>query len=235
MKKDIHRASERGTTEAGWLHSKHSFNFGNYYNPYRMGFGTLLVLNDDTVEPGQGFGTHHHENMEIISIVLEGALEHKDSMGGHGIIKANEIQVISAGSGIDHSEFNHSKTKNVKFFQIWIEPKERNLKPRHNQKKFLPKDRKNRLQVVVSGNKSDKALYIHQDAKLSIGSLDKGKKISYSVTPQNGAYIFVIKGNIEVDNEKLNEKDAIAISDTKTIDIAALSDSEILVIDVTLN
>ena len=136
MKIEVHKAEERGTSEHGWLHSKHSFSFADYYNPEKMGFGKLRVLNDDIVDPGQGFGTHHHDNMEIVSIVLEGSLEHKDNAGNHGVIKTGDIQRISAGSGITHSEYNHSKKEKVNFLQIWIETKEHNIKPSYEQKNF---------------------------------------------------------------------------------------------------
>jgi len=231
MKKVVHRADERGTAEHEWLHSKHSFSFADYYNPERMDFGKLRVLNDDIVEPGQGFGTHHHENMEIVSIVLDGALEHKDSTGNHGVIKKGEIQRISAGSGIMHSEYNHSKKEKVNFLQIWIYAKEQNIKPSYEQKNFNWK--KNELKLVVSGNKKDGALYIHQDAFFSLGNLDKNKTIEYNLKEKNnGVYIFVIKGNITVGDEKLKDRDAIGISKMDKLKIAANKNAEILLIEV---
>src|SRR3989344_3753779 len=175
MKIKIQHSSERGSTELGWLHSRHSFSFGNYYNPRRMNFGFLRVLNDDIVEPGKGFGMHFHDNMEIISIVLEGALEHKDSMGNHGVIKAGEVQRISAGTGISHSEFNHSYKEKVHFLQVWIEPKETSLRPNYEQKRFDLKN--NKLTTIVSGSKNKNTTYINQDAYFLIGNFDKNKTI----------------------------------------------------------
>ena len=169
----IYPADERGTTELGWLHSRHGFSFGNYYNSKRMGFGLLKVFNDDIVEPGKGFGAHFHDNMEIVSIVLEGALEHKDSMGNHGIIKSGEIQRISAGTGISHSEFNHSGKDRVHFLQIWVIPKETGIKPSYEQKSSELK--KNKFIDAVSGGKNKDSIYMHQDANFSLGNFDKNK------------------------------------------------------------
>src|SRR3989344_7378287 len=192
MKINTQKSEYRGATEIGWLHSRHSFSFGNYYNPKRMGFGLLRVLNDDIVEPGKGFGAHHHDNMETISIVIEGALEHKDSMNNHGVIKSREVQRISAGSGISHSEFNHSGKEKVHFLQIWVEPKEMGLKPGYEQKNFS-KIKKNELAEIVSGNKNGKSIYIHQDAYFSIGYFDNGKEINYKLKNDgNGIFVFAI-------------------------------------------
>lgn len=229
---NIHRSGERGRTELRWLHSRHSFSFGNYYNPERSGFGLLKVLNDDVVEPGKGFGTHFHDNFEIVSIVFEGALEHRDSMGNHGVIKAGEIQRISAGAGISHSEFNHSAKERVHFLQIWIEPKEKGIKPGYEQKSFS-KLKKNELIKVISGNKGKDEMYIHQDAHFSIGNFDKSDKAGYKLSnPKNGVFIFVVDGKIKVENKTLEEGDSAEITGAREIVFKAEEDSKILVIEV---
>jgi hypothetical protein len=236
MKKVIYKSSERGKTELGWLHSLHSFSFGGYYNQDKMGFGLLRVLNDDTVEPGEGFGTHPHNNMEIISIVLNGALEHKDSMGSGSVIYNGDVQVMSAGTGVTHSEFNHSKTELVKFLQIWIIPNERNIKPRYDQKHFDFKNLKNEIITVVSGEISDSKMFIHQNAAISIGSMEKGKELSYkNLYRENGIYLFVLEGSINLDNELLNERDAIGLYDTDGINFSASSNTNFIIIEVPLN
>ncbi len=235
MKKVIYKSSERGKTELGWLHSLHSFSFGSYYNPDKMGFGLLRVLNDDTVEPGEGFGTHPHNNMEIISIALSGALEHKDSMGSGSVIYKGDVQVMSAGTGVTHSEFNHSETKPVKFLQIWIIPNERGLKPRYDQKHFDLKNLKNEIITVVSGEKSDSKMFIHQNAAISIGNIEKGKEISYNnFYKGNGIYLFVLEGSINLDNEYLNERDAAGIYDTDKFSFSASSNTNFIIIEVPL-
>ena len=234
MKISIERSDERGTTELGWLHSRHSFSFGNYHNPKRMGFGVLRVFNEDIVEPGKGFGTHFHDNFEIVSIILEGALEHKDSMSNHGIIPSGDIQRISAGTGISHSEFNHSSNEKVHFLQIWIEPNDRNIKPSYEQKSFLIN--KNRLVKVVSGIKNKDTIYIHQDANFSLGNFDKNKTISYKLNnSKHGVFVFVIEGKIEVDKSKLEKDDAAEITETEILKIKSNERSQILVIEVPLS
>ncbi len=233
MKIEIHPSSERGVAEHGWLHSKHSFSFADYYNPNRMGFGVLRVINEDIVEPGRGFGAHSHDNMEIVSIVLDGALEHKDSMGNHGIIPAGDIQRMSAGTGVTHSEFNHSKTDVVHFLQIWVYPKERNIKPSYEQRSFPPELRKNKLLPVVSGIKSEGSVYIHQDAVFLIGSLDEGVTVSHGInSPNHGVYVFVIKGGINIDGKNLGDGDAVGITDTDVVKIKANRETDVLVIEV---
>ena len=233
MKISVQRSAERGSTEIGWLHSRHSFSFGNYYNPKRNGFGLLRVINDDIVEPSKGFRTHFHDNFEIISIVLEGALEHKDSMGSHGIIKAGEVQRISAGTGISHSEFNHSHKEKVHFLQIWIVPKEIGIKPGYEQKKFDLK--KNKLIVVVSGEKSKNLIYIHQDACFLIGNFEKNKIIGYKLNnPKNGVFIFIIDGNVDIENNKLETGDSAEITDAISLKFKTNERSKVLVIEVPL-
>ena len=215
MKTIIHKANERGIAEFGWLHSRHSFSFGRYYNPEKMGFGLLRVLNDDIVEPGEGFGKHPHDNMEIISIVLYGELEHKDSMGTGSVIKTGDVQVMSAGNGITHSEFNHSDERKVNFLQLWIIPKERNIKPRYDQKNFPLADRKNKIKTVVSGIEPDGVLTIHQNASISLGNFEKKQEVNYKIQyPGNGAYLFILNGNIKLNGHTIAGKDAIGIFDT---------------------
>ena len=210
----IHKAEERGATELGWLHSKHSFSFGNYYSPKRIGFGLLKVLNDDIVEPGKGFGRHFHDNMEIVSIVLEGSLEHKDNMGNHGIIKAGEVQRISAGTGITHSELNGSSKEKVHFLQVWVEPKEAGIKPSYEQKKIDLK--KNELVEVVSGKKNKDMIYIDQDAVFSIGNFDKNKTIGYKLNnPRHGIFVFAVSGEIKIEKDRLQKVDSAEITDVR--------------------
>ena len=233
MKKTIHRNEERGKTDIGWLKSRFSFSFSNYYNPKRIGFGKLVVLNDDVVDPKKGFGEHPHSNMEIISIPTFGRIAHKDSTGVEEIVKPGEIQVMSGGSGIIHSEYNPSDKEKVKFFQIWIEPKEQNIKPRHDKKNFELD--KNKLITVVSGEKNSKNLYIHQDAKISLGKFDKGNEIGYNIKENNGAFIFLIEGEIEVEGEKINKRDSIEISETKKVEIKTIQDSYLMIVEVPMN
>ena len=236
MKKILQRANERGVAEHGWLHSRHSFSFAHYYNPDKMGFGLLRVLNDDTVEPGKGFGTHAHNNMEIISIVLEGALEHKDSMGSTSVINKNDIQVMSAGTGITHSEYNLSKSDIVKFLQLWIIPKEQNIKPRYDQRSFPENERTNQLITVASGDKNMDALYIHQNAEINLGVLEAGKTINTKLTFRgNGFYLFVIEGDLLVVDKKLERRDSIGIWEADEITIKAETDAKFVVVEIPMN
>jgi len=236
MKKIIHRAEDRGKAEHGWLHTKFSFSFSEYYDPEKMGFGLLRVLNDDIVEPGKGFGMHPHNNMEIITIILDGELQHKDSMGNGSVIKKNEVQVMSAGSGILHSEFNPSGTDKVSLLQIWIYPKEKNIKPRYNQKKFDPSERDNKIQTVVSGISKNGALYIHQDASLSLINLEKDLSIKYeNFKKGNAIYLFLIDGQVQIDDEDLFRRDAVGINGTDEISILAKEKSDILLIEVPMD
>ncbi len=236
MKKIIHKADERGIAEHGWLHSKFSFSFAEYYNPMKMGFGLLRVLNDDIIEPSEGFGKHPHNNMEIITIMLQGELEHKDSSGSGSVIGPGEIQVMSAGTGILHSEFNHSQLDLVNLLQLWIIPKERNIAPRYDQKLFPLDEIKNSLLKVVSGTKSNDTLYIHQNAAISLGKLDKGNKLVYNFSYKgNGVYLFVIKGNVSIDGAELNARDSAGIYEVDNFEISALTDSEFVFIEVPMN
>ncbi len=236
LKKVIHKANTRGYADHGWLKSRHTFSFANYYDPKRNHFGLLRVLNDDIVEGGMGFGTHPHDNMEIVSIPLKGALAHRDSAGHHQVIKTGDVQIMSAGSGIAHSEYNHSETEEVNFLQIWVFPKERNIQPRYEQKTFPVSERHNRFLTVVSPEKANGELWINQDAYFSLGRFDAGQQTSYPVSKKgNGIYLFVIEGKIEIDDEVLDRRDAIGITETDSIQLKALTSSEILIMDVPMN
>lgn len=233
MKTIVHRAETRGMADHGWLKSYHTFSFASYYNPERMNFGLLRVLNDDTVAAGMGFGKHPHDNMEIVSIPLKGSLEHQDSMGNKMVIGLNEVQIMSAGSGVRHSEYNHSKTEEVKFLQIWVFPKERNIEPRYEQKVFSPEDRKNKFKTVVSPYKEDGSLWINQDAYFVLGDLDGGKALTYTLNDKShGVYLFVLEGSVEAGGEKLNRRDAIGISETESFEVKASENAEVLLIEV---
>ena len=236
MKKILHKADTRGYFNFGWLKTNHTFSFGNYYNPERVNFGTLRVLNDDIVAAGQGFGTHHHNDMEIVSIPLSGSLAHKDNTGIEKAIVPNEVQIMSAGTGILHSEYNHSKDKETNFLQLWIFPDKKGHKPRYDQKSFNPEGRKNKLLNIVSPNKNNGNLWLNQDAYLSMTDLEKNKSINYTLkTSGNGVYIFLIDGNISVGGESLSKRDGIGIRETEEISIKANEDSQILLIEVPMN
>ncbi|MCO6148769.1 pirin family protein [Flavobacterium sp. NRK1] len=230
----LHKAETRGHANHGWLDSHHSFSFANYYNPDRMHFGVLRVLNDDRVDAGMGFGTHPHDNMEIISIPLEGDLEHKDSMGNTAIIKKGDIQVMSAGTGIYHSEYNKNKDKLTKFLQIWVYPNKKNVTPRYDQITLKESDRHNKLQQILSPNPKDEGVWIHQDAWFHLGRFDKNFTANYKLKKSgNGIYAFVIKGDVNIGNIKLNQRDALGIWDTNAIKITAnTQDAELLLIEV---
>lgn len=233
MKKTLHKANSRGLANHGWLLSRHTFSFAGYYNPDRIRFGLLRVLNDDIVQPGEGFGTHPHDNMEIVSIPLKGELAHRDSEGHEKVIYTHDVQIMSAGSGLTHSEYNHSKKDEVNFLQIWVFPKERNIRPRYDQRTFAPEKRINKIQTVVSPENSEDALWINQDAYFSLAKQEEGKELEYLINHKgNGLYVFVIEGSIEIEGEKLERRDAIGLEDIESVNIKALSDSDILLIDV---
>lgn len=236
MKTEIHKAESRGDANHGWLHSKHTFSFANYHNPARMNFGVLRVLNDDSVDAGMGFGTHHHDNMEIISIPLEGDLEHKDSMGNKTVIKSGDIQVMSAGSGISHSEYNKNPDKPVKFLQIWVIPNKRNVEPRYDQISLNTEDRHNKLQQIVSPNPEDEGVWIHQNAWFHLGKFDKDFTTTYSVKGNgNGVYVFILSGDVLINDQKLNARDGYGIREVDTFKISADTDAEILLMEVPMN
>jgi len=235
----IHKSVERGKADHGWLKSFHSFSFASYYHPEKTNFGVLRVLNDDTVAPGMGFGTHPHANMEIISIPLEGELEHRDSMGTIQTIKKGDIQVMSAGSGIEHSEYNNSRVNPVKFLQIWIIPNVKNIEPRYGQISIHENEKRNKLKLLIAPQNSQKSeLWIHQDVWFYLGNFDENKSINYELKNElNGVYLFVLSGRIKTqDYELLNERDAIGIWKEKTFRFEALeNNSEILLMEVPLD
>lgn len=232
MIKTIHRAESRGHADHGWLNARHSFSFANYYNPEKIRFGTLRVLNDDIVQPGEGFGTHPHDNMEIVTIPLRGELAHKDSTGNKEVIRPDEVQIMSAGSGLTHSEYNNSKTDEINLLQIWVFPKEKNIKPRYDQKLFEKSEKINKIKTVVSPVDKD-ALWINQDAYFSLSSLDKDTSVDYQFkTKGNGLYVFLIEGKIEIAGEILGRRDAIGLEQIESIELKALEKSEVLLIEV---
>jgi len=233
----LHKANSRGHANHGWLDSHHSFSFANYYNPDRMHFGVLRVLNDDRVDAGMGFGTHPHDNMEIISIPLEGDLEHKDSMGNTAVIKKGDIQVMSAGTGIYHSEYNKNKDQLTKFLQIWVYPNKKNVTPRYDQITLNEADRHNKLQQILSPDVNDEGVWLHQDAWFHLGKFDKDFSTEYKLRKSgNGIYAFVIKGDINIGSVTLNERDALGIWDTASINITAnAQDAELLLIEVPMS
>lgn len=230
----IHKSESRGHADHGWLESYHTFSFANYYNPERMHFGVLRVLNDDRVAPGMGFGTHPHDNMEIISIPLEGDLEHKDSMGNVAVIRNGDIQVMSAGTGITHSEYNRNKNQEVKFLQIWIFPNKKNVSPRYDQITLDKADRNNKFQQIISPNHDDEGVWIHQDAWFHMANLSAGKSIDYSIKrTQNGAYFFILSGNVTINGQDIGTRDGMGIWNIEApIRVQANSDAEILLMDV---
>ncbi len=234
MQKMIYRENNRGHVDFGWLKSAHSFSFGQYFDPDKMSFGALRVLNDDQVEGGQGFDRHDHNNMEIVSIPLEGALVHQDSMGNGRTIQTGEVQIMSAGTGVQHAEFNADQKDLVKFLQIWVMPNETGLKPRYDQKSFLQLDRHNKFVTIVSPDKMDyNAVHIHQDAYFNLADIEAGKKIDYTVhSERNGLYLFVLEGKALVESETLSRRDAIGLYETEKISIEAYYDTSLLLIEV---
>ncbi len=233
MKTILHQADSRGRANHGWLNSHHTFSFANYYDPTRMNFGMLRVLNDDVVDGGKGFGTHPHDNMEIISIPLQGDLEHKDSMGNVAVIKQNDVQIMSAGTGIHHSEYNKNPDTKVNFLQIWIFPKEKNIQPRYQQLTFNPEDRLNKLQQVVTAVKDEEGVWINQDAWFHLGNLKKGFKTDYVVKKKgNGVYAFVLVGDVTINDQHLHKRDGFGIWHVDTFSVVADGDAQILLMDV---
>lgn len=231
----LHKANTRGHNSFGWLNSFHSFSFGHYYNPERMHFGALRVLNDDTVAAGMGFGKHPHDNMEIVSIPLSGDLHHQDSTGRNEIIRQHDVQIMSAGSGIAHSEMNANKDHQVKFLQIWVMPKELNITPRYEQKSFKPEDRANQILTVVAPDNKD-AVWINQDAWFSLANFEAGKNDEYFLRQMdNGVYVFVINGTVTINDIVLNERDGLGIWDISSVKIEANTHTELLLIEVPMN
>ena len=236
MKTILHKAGDRGSADYGWLKPNYYFSFAQFHNPEKVHFGLLRVLNDDFIAGGGAFGTHPHDNMEIVTIPFTGALEHKDSTGGQGIIKAGDIQIMSAGTGVQHSEANASKTEPVTLFQVWIFPKQRNIKPRYDQRNFDINDRLNNWQVVVSPIEADKALWINQDARFSLTKLEAGKSLQYeNAFKGNGVFLVNISGVVTVDDKTLQKRDALGISDSDSFTITASEDAELLAIEVPMH
>ncbi|WP_434035875.1 pirin family protein [Formosa sp. 4Alg 33] len=236
MKTILHKADSRGFANHGWLQANHSFSFANWYNKDRMNFGALRVLNDDIIAPKMGFGTHPHKNMEIITIPLKGELKHKDSMGNTWeSVLPGEVQVMSAGSGVEHSEINGSIDEHLNLFQIWVMPNKENVAPRYEQKTFDVSNRQNKLQTLVTSidEDHDGSLKIHQDAKISRIDLDAEKEFSYNLKSEHhGAYVLVIHGTIEIENTELETRDAIGVSETETFKITSKSQASVLIIEV---
>ncbi|MEL4307863.1 pirin family protein [Joostella sp. CR20] len=238
MKKTLYKANTRGHANHGWLNAYHSFSFANYFDPQRMNFGVLRVLNDDTIAPGMGFGKHPHDNMEIITIPLSGDLEHEDSMGNKEVIREGDVQSMSAGTGIMHSEYNKNLNKELKLLQIWLMPKERNVTPTYDQISLKLEDRKNKFQQIVSPNKNDAGVTINQDAWFNITEMDEGKTLEYKLhNPENGVYAFVLEGDVSINEEKLNRRDALGIEEVDTLNIVADTSTKLLLMEIpmTLN
>lgn len=233
MKFELYPAAERGIADHGWLKSRHTFSFASYYNPERMHFGKLRVLNDDHVEAGMGFGTHPHDNMEIVSIPLEGALEHRDSMGNVSVIKEGDIQIMSAGTGVTHSEYNKSQTEAVKFLQIWIFPNVRNMPPSYDQISLNKEDYTNSLRTIVSPTEREGAVHIKQDAWFSLGEFTEEQEVTYELNKEdNGVFLFVLKGNASVEGNVLAERDAIGIWNASEIKIEPMNGCKLLLMEV---
>ncbi len=229
----LHNANTRGGANHGWLIANHSFSFGNYYNPDRMNFGCLRVLNDDYIAAGKGFGTHGHDNMEIITIPLEGDLEHKDSMGNTAVIKKGDIQILSAGTGIQHSEYNKNTDQPTKLLQIWVLPQLRNIEPSYDQISLSLADRHNKLQQIVSPNKDDEGVHINQNAWFYLANFDTDFNTTYNIkSTKNGVYIFIISGNLTVNNIELNTRDGFGIWDVDSITLNAKTNTEFLIMEV---
>jgi quercetin 2,3-dioxygenase len=228
----VRRSNDRGLARHGWLTSRHTFSFANYYDEKQMGFRDLRVINEDTVEPGRGFGAHQHDNMEIISIVMEGALAHRDSTGGDGVLRRGEVQRMSAGTGVVHSEFNGSEEEKVHFFQIWIVPGKRGIQPGYEQKMFPLEERKGRLRLLVAPGGRDGALDIHQDALLYSAILENGQSVEHKLEAGRGAWIQVARGSVDVNGTKLTAGDGAAIENETLLKITAADAAEILLFDL---
>jgi redox-sensitive bicupin YhaK (pirin superfamily) len=232
----LHKADTRGHADHGWLNAYHSFSFASWYNPERVQFGALRVLNDDTVAAGMGFGTHPHDNMEIITIPLEGDLAHKDSMGNTEIIRNGDVQVMSAGTGVQHSEFNPNKDQRTKLLQIWVFPNQKNVEPRYQQITLDPQERNNKLQQILSPNAEDAGVWIHQDAWFHLGKFDKGVITTYSLKKEgNGVYAFILSGNVTIDGQELETRDGFGIWDINALAIEANTDAEFLLMEIPMH
>lgn len=229
----LHKAHTRGHANHGWLDAHHTFSFASYFDPNRIQFGVLRVLNDDIIAPGMGFGTHPHDNMEIITIPLEGDLAHKDSMGNTETIKHGDVQVMSAGTGILHSEFNPNDDKRTNLLQIWLFPNQRNVTPRYDQITLNVSERHNKLQQILSPDPNDEGTWIHQDAWFHMGNFDTGFSTNYQFKKEgNGLYIFVIKGDVKINDQELNIRDGFGIWNTNQVSITASSNAEVLLMEI---
>jgi redox-sensitive bicupin YhaK (pirin superfamily) len=226
------KSSQRGSADHGWLQSNHSFSFGHYYNPNEMGFGPLLVINEDRVQPSRGFGTHSHDNMEIISYVLSGALEHKDSMGNGSVIHYGDVQRMSAGTGVQHSEFNHSSSERVHFLQIWITPDVTGIEPGYEEKHFDSASKMGNLRLIASADGRDGSVLIHQDAKIFASILNADDYVKYDLASGRTAYVHLIRGQIEINGIKLSAGDALKISEESLIEFKNAADAELLLFDL---
>lgn len=228
----IRKADDRGHAEHGWLDSRHTFSFADYHDPDHMGFRTLRVINEDRVQAGQGFGTHPHRDMEILSYVLEGALEHKDSMGTSSVIRPGEVQRMSAGTGVQHSEYNSSRSESVHFLQIWIFPEKKDLKPGYEQKAFPAAERTNALRLVASRNGRDGSLTIHQDADLYMTLLTPGGKVSHLLAPGRFAWVQIARGSVSLNGRPMQAGDGASVDGEPALELAATGDAEVLVFDL---
>lgn len=236
MKTEFHTADSRGHANHGWLESYHSFSFAQYYNPQRMQFGTLRVLNDDRVAAGMGFGTHSHQNMEIISIPLQGDLEHKDSMGNIAVIREGDVQVMSAGTGVAHSEYNRNKDQEVRFLQIWVLPRQANVSPRYDQISLEPGRLKNNFYTILGPEEKHDGLWIHQDAWFHLGHFEAGKSASYSWrNPDHGLYIFLLEGQVDIGEYSLKRRDALGVWEASAVDLEFTEDSQVLLMEVPMS
>lgn len=233
MKTVLHKANTRGHANHGWLNSHHTFSFAGYHDPSRMHFGVLRVLNDDEVAPGRGFGAHPHDNMEIISIPLEGDLEHKDSMGNTTVIKEGDVQVMSAGTGIQHSEYNKNDDQAVKFLQIWVFPNQRNVEPRYDQISIREIEKSNTFYQVLSPNPDDEGVWVHQDAWFHLGKFDADATDTYTLKKEgNGVYAFILDGEVEINGQKLEKRDGFGLWEVEDFDFKSLTDSQVLLMEV---
>jgi redox-sensitive bicupin YhaK (pirin superfamily) len=228
----IRRSNERGYADHGWLKSYHSFSFADYYDPRHVEFGPLRVINEDRVAAGQGFGTHGHRDMEIISYVLEGELAHKDSLGNGSTIRPGDVQRMSAGRGVQHSEFNPSNDKGVHFLQIWIQPNERSVAPSYEEKRFGAEDKRGRLRLIASADRADGSVFIHQDARVYAGLFDGEESAALAIAPQRGAYVHVARGAVRVNGETLNAGDAIELTETREVKLDHGAGAEVIVFDL---
>lgn len=234
MKLTVHRAGCRGHANHGWLKTWHSFSFASYYNPDRMHFGALRVLNDDIIAAGMGFGTHPHDNMEIITIVLDGELAHRDSMGNGSVIRPGEVQVMSAGTGIQHSEFNNSDNQEASLLQIWVFPDKKNVEPRYGQAKFPSEEMTGKWRTIVSPDGQDESLWIHQQAWFSLGIFDAGTSVNYSLKkPGNCIYLFLISGELQIAQELISSRDAVGINEPdNSVLLSVQKESKILILEI---